>query len=171
MKGDLREDAKEEGNRADQVDHGGHWEAACCLNLPDGVCVVWNCVHQDCEDCDANDKVDAVENVGKALLWSRNLGFRCSLKTDNFNERYNLNNEQTLSTGLGVEIGKMEDIRQCVSFGPRLQVLKSSSAHDFATKVMAVMQVKGTGMRKTVWYPSITAFTTKIIKDMAKLKA
>ena len=86
-------------------------------------------------------------------------------------ERYNLDNKQTSSTGLGVEIGKMEDIRQCVSFGPRLQVLKSSSAHDFATKVMAVMLAKGTGMRKTVWYPSITAFTTKIIKDMEKLKA
>ena len=112
-----------------------------------------------------------MENVGKALLWSRNLDFCCSLKTDNLNERYNLDNEQTSSTGLGVEIGKMEDIRQCVSFGPRLQVLKSSSAHDFATKVMAVKQAKGTGMRKTLWYPSITVFTTKIIKDIAKLKA
>ena len=74
------------------------------------------------------------------------------------------------AAGLGVEIGKIEDSRQCVSFGPRFQVLKSLSEYDLATKMMMVMVARGTGTRKTDWYPSMTAFTTKIIKDVKKLK-
>ena len=71
----------------------------------------------------------------------------------------------TSCAGLGVEIGKIEDNRQCVSFGPRFHVLKSWSEYDLDTKMMMVMEARGTGTRKTDWYLSMTAFTTKIIKE------
>ena len=70
-----------------------------------------------------------------------------------------------------MEIGKIELIRQWVSFGPRLHVLKSWSKQDLATKMVNAIAANGTGTRKMDWYPSITAFTTKIVKDAKKLKA
>ena len=50
-----------------------------------------------------------------------------------------------------MEIGKIEDNREWVSFGPRPQVLNWWSEHDFDTKMMMVMAARGTGTRKTVW--------------------
>ena len=48
-------------------------------------------------------------------------------------------------------MGKIEDNRQCVSFGPRPQVLNSWSQHDFAMKKIMAKAARGTGTRKTVW--------------------
>ena len=53
---------------ADDVDHRWHGEAAGCLDLPDGVCVFRDGLHQDGEHYHARDKVDEVEKVGEGLL-------------------------------------------------------------------------------------------------------
>ena len=47
-------------------------------------------------------------------------------------------------------MGKMEATRQCVALELKLQVLKSSSPKNFATKMVVDVTIKGTGARKTV---------------------
>ena len=54
----------------------------------------------------------------------------------------------TWDAGLGDVMGKMDATRQCVALELKLQVLKSSSSNDFATKT--TVTIKGTGARKTV---------------------
>ena len=56
----------------------------------------------------------------------------------------------TWGAGLGDVIGKMDATRQCVALELRLQVLKSSSSKNFATKMIVDVTIKGTGARKTV---------------------
>ena len=56
----------------------------------------------------------------------------------------------TWEAGLGEVMGKMDATRQWVAFELKLQVLKSSSSNDFATKTTVNAKIKGTGARKTV---------------------
>ena len=68
MEQDLCKDGQYERDGADDVDHNMHGEATCCLDFPDGVCILWDGLHQDGEHHYARDQVDEVENVCKALL-------------------------------------------------------------------------------------------------------
>lgn len=45
-------------------------------------------------------------------------------------------------------MGNIEASRQCVSFGPRGQVLNSRSVTDFVTKVAMDRMMRGRGSRK-----------------------
>ena len=56
----------------------------------------------------------------------------------------------TWDAGLGDVMGKMDATRQCVALELKLQVLKSLSSNDFATKTTVNVTIKGTGARKTV---------------------
>ena len=72
--GELDEGAEEQGDGTAEVDHGGHGKSASILYLRHCACILWGCLQKNCVDHNPNEKIEAVEEVGKAELWPGYLG-------------------------------------------------------------------------------------------------